>query len=35
MTPERRDDIVSLGMKSTVSGMLSMLSIGAIAGVLS
>jgi CNT family concentrative nucleoside transporter len=35
MAPERRDDIVSLGMKSIVSGTLSTLMIGAIVGVLS
>jgi CNT family concentrative nucleoside transporter len=35
MAPERRDDIVSLGMKSIVSGTLSTLMIGAIVGILS
>jgi len=35
MAPERRDDVVSLGMKSIVSGTLSTLLIGAIVGVLS
>jgi CNT family concentrative nucleoside transporter len=34
MAPERRDDIVSLGPKSIVSGTLSTLLIGAIVGVL-
>jgi len=35
MVPERRDDIVSLGLKSIVSGTLSTCLIGAIVGVLS
>ncbi|MBV8753990.1 MAG: nucleoside:proton symporter [Hyphomicrobiales bacterium] len=35
MAPERRDDVVSLGMKSIVSGTLSTCLIGAIVGVLS
>ena len=35
MAPERRDDIVSLGLKSIVSGTLSTLLMGAIVGVLS
>jgi concentrative nucleoside transporter, CNT family len=35
MAPERRDDIVSLGLKSIVSGTLSTCLIGAIVGVLS
>jgi CNT family concentrative nucleoside transporter len=34
MAPERRDDIVSLGLKSIFSGTLSTLLIGAIVGVL-
>jgi CNT family concentrative nucleoside transporter len=34
MAPERRDDVVSLGMKSIVSGTLSTCLIGAIVGVL-
>ncbi len=35
MAPERRDDVVSLGLKSIVSGTLSTCIIGAIVGVLS
>jgi concentrative nucleoside transporter, CNT family len=35
MAPERRDDIVSLGLKSIVSGTLATCLIGAIVGVLS
>jgi concentrative nucleoside transporter, CNT family len=35
MSPERRDDIVSLGLKSIVSGTLATLLLGAIVGVLS
>jgi concentrative nucleoside transporter, CNT family len=35
MCPERRDDIVSLGLKSIVSGTLTTCLIGAIVGVLS
>ena len=35
MAPERRDEIVSLGLKSIVSGTLATLLIGAIVGVLS
>jgi CNT family concentrative nucleoside transporter len=35
MAPERRDDVVSLGLKSIVSGTLSTCLIGAIVGVLS
>jgi CNT family concentrative nucleoside transporter len=35
MAPERRDDVVSLGMKSIVSGTLSTCLIGAVVGVLS
>jgi CNT family concentrative nucleoside transporter len=35
MAPERRADIISLGMKSIVSGTLSTLLLGAIVGVLS
>ncbi len=35
MAPERRNDVVSLGMKSIVSGTLSTCLIGAIVGVLS
>ena len=35
MAPERRDDVVSLGVKSIVSGTLSTCLIGAIVGVLS
>jgi concentrative nucleoside transporter, CNT family len=34
MAPERRDDIVSLGLKSIVSGTLSTLLVGAVVGVL-
>jgi CNT family concentrative nucleoside transporter len=34
MAPERRDDIVSLGLKSIVSGTLATCLIGAIVGVL-
>jgi CNT family concentrative nucleoside transporter len=34
MAPERRDDIVSLGLKSIVSGTLSTLLIGAVVGLL-
>jgi concentrative nucleoside transporter, CNT family len=34
MAPERRDDVVSLGFKSIVSGTLSTCLIGAIVGVL-
>jgi len=34
MAPERRDDVVSLGVKSIVSGTLSTCLIGAIVGVL-
>jgi CNT family concentrative nucleoside transporter len=35
MAPERRDDIVSLGLKSIVSGTLSTLLMGAVVGLLS
>jgi concentrative nucleoside transporter, CNT family len=35
MVPERRDDIVSLGLKSIVSGTLATCTIGAIVGALS
>jgi CNT family concentrative nucleoside transporter len=35
MAPERRDDIVSLGLKSIVSGTLATCLMGAIVGVLS
>jgi CNT family concentrative nucleoside transporter len=35
MAPERRDDVVSLGLKSIVSGTLTTCLIGAIVGVLS
>jgi CNT family concentrative nucleoside transporter len=35
MAPERRDDIVSLGLRSIVSGTLATCLIGAIVGVLS
>jgi CNT family concentrative nucleoside transporter len=35
MAPERRDDVVSLGMKSIVSGTLSTCLIGAVVGMLS
>jgi concentrative nucleoside transporter, CNT family len=35
MAPERRDDIISLGPKSIVSGTLSTLLLGAVVGVLS
>ena len=34
MVPERRDDVVSLGFKSIVSGTLSTCLIGAVVGVL-
>ena len=34
MAPERRDDVVSLGFKSIVSGTLSTCLIGAVAGAL-
>ena len=34
MCPERRDDVVSLGLKSIVSGTLSTCLMGAIVGVL-
>jgi CNT family concentrative nucleoside transporter len=34
MAPERRDDVVSLGFKSIVSGTLSTCLIGAIVGAL-
>ena len=34
MAPERRDDIVSLGLKSIVSGTLATCLMGAIVGVL-
>ena len=34
MAPERRDDVVSLGLKSIVSGTLATLLMGAIVGVL-
>jgi CNT family concentrative nucleoside transporter len=34
MAPERRADIVSLGLKSIVSGTLATLLMGAIVGVL-
>jgi len=34
MVPERRDDVVSLGFKSIVSGTLSTCLIGAIVGAL-
>jgi concentrative nucleoside transporter, CNT family len=34
MAPERRDEVISLGMKSIVSGTLSTLLLGAIVGVL-
>jgi CNT family concentrative nucleoside transporter len=35
MAPERRGDVISLGLKSIVSGTLSTLLLGAIVGVLS
>ena len=35
MAPERRDDVVSLGLKSIVSGTLTTCLMGAIVGVLS
>jgi concentrative nucleoside transporter, CNT family len=35
MCPERRDDVVSLGLKSIVSGTLTTCLLGAIVGVLS
>src|SRR5580765_1118686 len=35
MAPERRDDVVALGLKSIVSGTLTTLLLGAIVGVLS
>jgi CNT family concentrative nucleoside transporter len=34
MVPERRDDVVSLGSKSIVSGTLSTCLIGAVVGAL-
>ena len=34
MAPERRSDVISLGIKSMVSGTLSTLLMGAIVGVL-
>jgi CNT family concentrative nucleoside transporter len=34
MAPERRDEVVSLGFKSIVSGTLATCLIGAIVGVL-
>ena len=34
MAPERRSDVISLGMKSIVSGTLSTLLMGAIVGIL-
>src|SRR5262249_43129255 len=34
MAPERRDDVVALGLKSIVSGTLTTLLLGAIVGVL-
>jgi CNT family concentrative nucleoside transporter len=34
MAPERRSDIISLAMKSVVSGTISTLLMGAIVGVL-
>jgi CNT family concentrative nucleoside transporter len=34
MAPERRDDVVSLGLKSIVSGTLSTCLIGAVVGAL-
>jgi CNT family concentrative nucleoside transporter len=34
IAPERRSDVISLGMKSVVSGTLSTLLMGAIVGVL-
>ena len=34
MAPERRDDMVSLGVKSIVSGTLATCLMGAIVGVL-
>jgi concentrative nucleoside transporter, CNT family len=34
MAPERRDDVISLGLKSLVSGTLATCVIGAIVGVL-
>jgi Na+ dependent nucleoside transporter C-terminus len=35
MCPEKRDEVVSLGLKSIVSGTLTTCSLGAIVGVLS
>jgi CNT family concentrative nucleoside transporter len=35
MAPERRDDIVALGMKSIVSGTIATLLMGAVVGLLS
>jgi len=35
MCPERRDDILSLGWKTIVSGTMSTLMLGAIVGMLS
>jgi CNT family concentrative nucleoside transporter len=34
MAPERRDDVISLGFKSIVSGTLATCSIGAMVGML-
>jgi CNT family concentrative nucleoside transporter len=34
MMPERRNDVISLGLKSIVSGTLSTCLIGAVVGVL-
>jgi len=34
MVPERREEIVSLGMRSIVAGTLATLMIGALVGVL-
>jgi len=34
MAPERRDDVVSLGFKSIISGTLSTCLIGAVVGAL-
>jgi CNT family concentrative nucleoside transporter len=34
LAPERRDDVVSLGVKSIVSGTLATCLIGAVVGVL-
>ena len=35
LAPQRRDDIISLGLKSIVSGTLATLLMGAVVGLLS